>query len=103
MDYTEFFRKQLGPAFRAIFVLAEGAPPWDELNNPSALYEYTRTLNLPPWAPRRSVTKAAAICLRRGDSRSASSRRPSATAGHLGRAVAGPGLTGPVLVLRAAG
>jgi len=47
MDYTEFFRKQLGPVFRAIFALAEGAPPWEELNNPNAFYEYTRTLNLP--------------------------------------------------------
>jgi hypothetical protein len=47
LDYTEFFRKQLGPVFRAIFALAEGAPPWDELNNPNSFYEYTRTLNLP--------------------------------------------------------
>jgi hypothetical protein len=47
MDYTEFFRKQLGPVFQAIFALAEGAPPWDELNNPNSFYEYTRTLNLP--------------------------------------------------------
>jgi hypothetical protein len=46
MDYTEFFRKQLGPVFQAIFALAEGAPPWDELNNPNSFYEYTRTLNL---------------------------------------------------------
>lgn len=47
MEYTEFFRKQLGPVFQAIFDLAEGAPPWDELNNPNSFYEYTRTLNLP--------------------------------------------------------
>src|SRR4051794_7996814 len=47
LDYTEFFRKQLGPVFQAIFALAEGAPPWDELNNPNSFYEYTRTLNLP--------------------------------------------------------
>jgi hypothetical protein len=47
MDYTEFFRKQLGPVFQAIFALAEGAPPWDELNNPNSFYEYTRNLNLP--------------------------------------------------------
>ena len=47
MDYTEFFRKQLGPIFQAIFALAEGAPPWAELNNPNSFYEYTRNLNLP--------------------------------------------------------
>ena len=47
MDYTEFFRKQLGPVFQAIFALAEGAPPWDELNNPNSFFEYTRALNLP--------------------------------------------------------
>lgn len=47
MDYTEFFRKQLGPVFEAIFALAEGAPPWDELNNPNSFFEYTRGLNLP--------------------------------------------------------
>jgi hypothetical protein len=47
MDYTEFFRKQLGPVFQAIFALAEGAPPWDELNNANSFYEYTRALNLP--------------------------------------------------------
>ena len=47
MAYTEFFRKQLGPVFQAIFALAEGAPPWDELNNPNSIFEYTRALNLP--------------------------------------------------------
>ena len=45
-DYTDFFRKQLGPVFKAIFALAEGAPPWDELNNRDAFYKYTHDLNV---------------------------------------------------------
>ena len=46
MDYTEFFRKELGPVFQAIFALAEGAPAWEDLNNPNSFYEYTANLNL---------------------------------------------------------
>src|SRR3954468_21532763 len=45
MTYTEFFRKELGPVFRQIFSLVEGAPPWEELNNPNTFFEYTRGLN----------------------------------------------------------
>lgn len=44
--YTEFFRKELGPVFQLIFSLVDGAPPWDELNNPNDFYEYTSGLNL---------------------------------------------------------
>jgi hypothetical protein len=47
MDYTEFFRVQLGPVFQAILALTEGAPPWDELNNANSFYEYIHNLNLP--------------------------------------------------------
>ena len=46
MQYTEFFRQELGPVFETIFSLVEGAPPWDELNNPNSFYEYTHGLNL---------------------------------------------------------
>jgi hypothetical protein len=46
MAYTEFFRKELGPVFQQIFALVEGAPPWEELNDPNNFYEYTRDLNL---------------------------------------------------------
>ena len=46
MAYTEFFRKQLGPVFQQIFSLVEGAPPWEEVNDPNNFYEYTRGLNL---------------------------------------------------------
>jgi hypothetical protein len=46
MAYTEFFRKELGPVFQQIFALVEGAPPWDELNDPNNFYEYTSGLNL---------------------------------------------------------
>jgi hypothetical protein len=44
--YTEFFRINLGPVFEQIFALAEGAPPWEELNTPEAFYEYSHGLNL---------------------------------------------------------
>ena len=44
--YTEFFRQELEPVFKAIFSLAEGAPPWEELNTPDRFYEYTHDLNL---------------------------------------------------------
>jgi hypothetical protein len=46
LAYTEFFRKELGPVFQAIFSLVEGAPPWDELNDPNNFFEYTSGLNL---------------------------------------------------------
>jgi hypothetical protein len=46
LAYTEFFRKELGPVFQLIFSLVEGAPPWDELNDPNSFYEYTSRLNL---------------------------------------------------------
>src|SRR3954452_9745699 len=46
MAYTEFFRKELGPVFQQIFALVEGAPPWEELNDPNNFYEYTSGLNL---------------------------------------------------------
>lgn len=44
--YTEFFRKELGPIFRIIFSLVDGAPPWDELDDPNNFYEYTSGLDL---------------------------------------------------------
>ncbi len=47
VDYTEFFRKELGPIFKAIFALAEGAPSWEELNNRDSFFKYTHNLNLP--------------------------------------------------------
>jgi hypothetical protein len=46
MDYTEFFRKSLGPVFKSIFALAEGAPPWEELNTPDGFLDYMAGLNL---------------------------------------------------------
>lgn len=45
-DYTEFFRCELGPVFQEIFALAEGAPPWEELDNRDAFYKYTHSLNI---------------------------------------------------------
>jgi hypothetical protein len=46
MQYTEFFRQELGPIFQQIFSLVDGAPPWEELNNPNSFFEYTHGLNL---------------------------------------------------------
>ena len=46
MQYTEFFRRELGPIFEAIFSMVEGAPPWEELNEPNRFFEYTHDLNL---------------------------------------------------------
>jgi hypothetical protein len=46
LDYTEFFRKELGPVFQQIFSLVEGARPWEELNNPNDFFEFTSGLNL---------------------------------------------------------
>src|SRR4029077_9093448 len=34
-EYTEFFRKALPQEFKALFALAEGAPPWEELDQQS--------------------------------------------------------------------
>ncbi|MFY9805655.1 MAG: hypothetical protein WAK86_00115 [Pseudonocardiaceae bacterium] len=45
-QYTEFFRRELGPVFEEIFSLVEGAPPWTELNNPDTFDEYTRGLDI---------------------------------------------------------
>ncbi len=45
-EYTEFFRLELGAVFEQIFALAEGAPPWEELNTREAFFEYTHGLNL---------------------------------------------------------
>jgi hypothetical protein len=46
LQYTEFFRKELGPVFQTVFSLVEGAPSWDQLNNPNDFFEFTSSLNL---------------------------------------------------------
>ena len=46
MQYTEFFRVELPEVFAHIFSLVEGAPPWEEIDNPNDFYEYTHSLNL---------------------------------------------------------
>jgi hypothetical protein len=45
-QYTEFFRKQLPEVFRLVFSLVEGAPSWEELDNPNDFYEFTSGINL---------------------------------------------------------
>ena len=96
MDYTEFFRKQLGPVFQAIFALAEGAPPWDELNNPNSFYEYTRD-SQPPVAghlDRRQRGSRLPVLGGGGHHRPRAPGGPSPQRFSPGRVSPGPGLTG---------
>ena len=44
--YTEFFRKELPEVFEQVFSLVEGAPPWEQLDNPNDFYEFTSRFNL---------------------------------------------------------
>ena len=46
MQYTEFFRQQLGPVFQKVFSLVEGAPSWEELDNPNSFFEFSSGYNL---------------------------------------------------------
>lgn len=47
--YTDFFLKELPDVFEAIFSLADGAPPWEELgSDPELFYEYSREANIKP-------------------------------------------------------
>jgi hypothetical protein len=46
MEYTEFFRRNLQPVFKAIFELGEGLPAWDEINNQDAFFEASKGLNV---------------------------------------------------------
>ena len=45
-EYTEFFRLQLPDVFKAVFALVEGAPSWDQLNNPNTFFELSSGYNL---------------------------------------------------------
>jgi hypothetical protein len=45
-EYTEFFRRELPHVFRPIFELAEGAPPWDELNDQDTFFQASKHLNV---------------------------------------------------------
>jgi hypothetical protein len=44
-EYTEFFRKALGPVFEALFSLADGAPPWDQLDQ-NSFFEFSKKCNI---------------------------------------------------------
>jgi hypothetical protein len=46
-EYTEFFRQELPDVFKAVFELAEGAPPWSDLeSDPSAFYLFAKSANV---------------------------------------------------------
>ena len=57
MQYTEFFRRELGPVFQLVFSLAEGAPPWAELDTPNGFAEYAGSLNLPSIGTATAATE----------------------------------------------
>lgn len=44
-QYAEFFRTELGPVFQAVFSVVEGAPSWEELNEPNTFFEYMEGLD----------------------------------------------------------
>jgi hypothetical protein len=45
-EYTEFFRRELPHVFKPIFELADGAPPWDELNDQDTFFQASKHLNV---------------------------------------------------------
>ena len=45
-EYTEFFRRELPHVFKPIFELADGAPPWDDLNDQDTFFEASKHLNV---------------------------------------------------------
>src|SRR5262249_39496061 len=46
--YTEFFRKELPDVFALVFALAEGAPPWSELQDPDTFFNFSKGLDIKP-------------------------------------------------------
>lgn len=44
--YAEFFRQETGQLFQLVFSIVEGAPPWEELDNPNSFFEYVNGHNL---------------------------------------------------------
>ena len=47
-EYTEFFRKELPDVFERVFALAEGAPPWSELQDPDTFFNFSKDLDVKP-------------------------------------------------------
>lgn len=45
-DYTEFFRLALPVVFEKIFEIVDGAPPWEELNEREAFFNFARTVHV---------------------------------------------------------
>lgn len=45
-EYTEFFRRELPHVFGPIFDLAEGVPPWDELNDQDSFFQASQGMNV---------------------------------------------------------
>ena len=99
-EYTEFFRRELPHVFKPIFELAEGAPPWDELNDQDSFFEASKHLNVKAlgrsedgredqgwlfsYFPKtvREVEESLGRKRRRRTARRAATRRPAAAAGN---------------------
>jgi hypothetical protein len=47
-EYTEFFRKELPKVFELVFGLAEGAPPWSQLQDPDTFFNFSKNLDIKP-------------------------------------------------------
>ncbi len=47
-EYTEFFRRELPTVFEKVFALAEGAPPWSELQDPDTFFNVAKSLDIKP-------------------------------------------------------
>ena len=47
-EYTDFFRQQLPDVFKLVFALAEGAPPWSQLQDPDSFFAFTKGLDIKP-------------------------------------------------------
>ena len=46
LAYTEFFRLNLPDVFKMMFSLAEGAPPWDQINNQNDFFNASKVLQV---------------------------------------------------------
>jgi hypothetical protein len=46
LAYTEFFRVNLPDVFKMMFSLAEGAPPWDQINNQDDFFNASKVLQV---------------------------------------------------------
>ena len=46
--YTDFFREKLPKVFELVFGLAEGAPPWDQLQDSDTFFNFSKGKDIKP-------------------------------------------------------